>query len=182
MRSQALAGRQADACLVLVPQVVGALKKLMGSQATSVEVGGHRYSMAQLTILWLVVRQPDLRMAQIARELCLRTPTVTHHVNWLVKQALMRRGEIRGDRRTVALVLTPEGTRVIREVMARYREYLAALFTHFPETTLRRLPKVLKEVVDLLEPVTKSLDPGAVYQAMLDQPAGKRARAGKRTR
>jgi len=180
-RFENLAARQANTCLELIPRLMGALKKIMGSPATSVEWEGRRYSMAQLKMVWLVSCQPDVRMVQIARALCLRTPTVTHHVRRLVARGLLRCRVTPGDRQTVTLTLTPKGARLVRDVMARYREYLTAVFSHFPPDTIRRLPKVLEEAIRLLEPVTTTLDPGAVCQALLAHPVGKGMSPGRRT-
>lgn len=72
-------------------------------------------SLPQYRVL-LGVRQGPLRAAQLATQARVRRPTLTALIEGLVKQELIKRVSVEGDRRGIALELTQDGLAALRRV------------------------------------------------------------------
>lgn len=70
----------------------------------------------QIAILALVAEHPGESNKILARTLGLSAPVVTRTADKLVELGLMRRHIAVMDRRKVALVVTPAGARLLREI------------------------------------------------------------------
>ncbi len=82
-------------------------------------------SLPQYRVL-LGVRQGPLRAAQLATQASVRRPTLTALIEGLVKQGLIKRTSVEGDRRGIALELTPDGLASLRGVEERLGDVLDA--------------------------------------------------------
>ena len=72
-------------------------------------------SLPQYRVL-LGVRQGPLRAAQLASQARVRRPTLTALIEGLVKQGLIKRASVEGDRRGIALELTHDGLTALRTI------------------------------------------------------------------
>lgn len=70
----------------------------------------------QIAILALVAEHPNESNKILARTLGLSAPVVTRTADKLVELGLMKRHTSIMDRRKVALVVTPAGTRLLRDI------------------------------------------------------------------
>ena len=72
----------------------------------------------QLMVLREARRMGSAPISALARKVNLSQPTVSGIVDRLERRALVRRDRSTSDRRTVAVTITPEGGRVLREAVA----------------------------------------------------------------
>jgi DNA-binding MarR family transcriptional regulator len=69
----------------------------------------------QLMVLREARRMGSAPISSVARKVSLSQPTVSGIVDRLAKRGLVRRDRSASDRRTVAVTITPEGGRVLRD-------------------------------------------------------------------
>ena len=79
----------------------------------------------QITLLWLIRRNPGLSLRELATEERISPPALSGHVDRLEKAGLITRVRDEGDRRRVDLTLTDEGERLLKRVRARRTTWLA---------------------------------------------------------
>lgn len=104
----------------------------------------------QVTLLWLIRDNPGLSLRELAAAERISAPALSGHIDRLAKAALLRRVRGEADRRRVGLVLTDEGTRLLKRVRARRTSWLA--------DRLRELePDELAAVEAALEPLGRLL-------------------------
>lgn len=79
----------------------------------------------QVTLLWLVRRNPGLSMRELAAEERISAPALSGHVDRMEKAGLLERVRDEDDRRRVGLALTEEGERLLKNIRARRTTWLA---------------------------------------------------------
>ena len=104
----------------------------------------------QVTLLWLIRRNPGLSLRELAAEERISAPALSGHVDRLERAGLLERVRSADDRRRVGLTLTPEGAKLLKRVRSRRTTWLAK--------RLRSLePDELAAVEAALEPLRKLL-------------------------
>lgn len=98
----------------------------------------------QVTLLWLVRRNPGLALRELAAEEGISAPALSGHVDRLEAAGLLERVRSTEDRRRVGLELTPAGERLLRRVRARRTTWLVARLEELDpaelDAILRALP------------------------------------------
>jgi len=79
----------------------------------------------QVTLLWLIRKNPGMGLRELAAEERISAPALSGHVDRLEKAGLLARVRDESDRRRVGLALTDEGERLLRRVRARRTTWLA---------------------------------------------------------
>jgi DNA-binding MarR family transcriptional regulator len=79
----------------------------------------------QVTLLWLIRKNPGMSLRELAAEERISAPALSGYVDRLEKANLLARVRDEGDRRRVGLALTEEGERLLRRVRARRTTWLA---------------------------------------------------------
>jgi DNA-binding MarR family transcriptional regulator len=79
----------------------------------------------QVTLLWLVRKNPGMSLRELAAEERISAPALSGYVDRLEKAGLLARVRDENDRRRVGLALTDEGERLLRRVRARRTTWLA---------------------------------------------------------
>ena len=79
----------------------------------------------QVTLLWLIRKNPGMSLRELAAEERISAPALSGYVDRLEKANLLARVRDEGDRRRVGLALTDEGERLLRRVRARRTTWLA---------------------------------------------------------
>ena len=92
-------------------------------------------SLPQYRVL-LGVRQKRMRAAQLATHARVRRPTLTSLLEGLVKQGLIKRVSVEGDRRGIALEVTQEGLAALRAVEQRLGDVLDSTLERGDRETL----------------------------------------------
>jgi DNA-binding MarR family transcriptional regulator len=114
------------------------------------ETEGLGVTSRQVTLLWLIRRNPGLSLRELAAEERISAPALSGHVDRLERAGLLERVRSADDRRRVGLTLTPEGAKLLKRVRARRTTWLA-----------RRLkslePDELAAVEAALEPLRRLL-------------------------
>jgi DNA-binding MarR family transcriptional regulator len=104
----------------------------------------------QVTLLWLIRRNPGLSLRELAAEERISAPALSGHVDRLERAGLLERVRSADDRRRVGLALTPEGARLLRRVRARRTTWLAKRLQSLE-------PQELAAIEAALEPLRKLL-------------------------
>lgn len=94
-------------------------------------------SISQYRLLALLDAGPAVS-SFLADHLAVRRPSVTAVVDGLVARGLVARRHVEDDRRCVAHVLTPEGTKILAEADRVVEQRLGELAAHLPEAALAR--------------------------------------------
>lgn len=82
-------------------------------------------SPGQVTLLASIKHSPGIGVNELAERERMTPPGMSAHVNKLVRAGYIRKLRDDEDRRRVGLVLTPEGTRLLRNVRSRRTVWLA---------------------------------------------------------
>jgi MarR family transcriptional regulator for hemolysin len=121
----------------------GRLLSLEFNEALS-EAGG---SLPQWLILAALKRGDHAMQRDIAAAIGIEGATLTHHLNRMEADGLVRRDRVAGNRRTQVVTVTPDGDalfgRLLRAVVA-FDQRLRAGFSERELNTLRRLLDCLR--------------------------------------
>jgi DNA-binding MarR family transcriptional regulator len=104
----------------------------------------------QVTLLWLIRRNPGLSLRELAAEERISAPALSGHVDRLERAGLLERTRSTDDRRRVGLTLTGEGAKLLTRVRARRTTWLAKRLQSLE-------PDELAAVEAALEPLRKLL-------------------------
>jgi DNA-binding MarR family transcriptional regulator len=104
----------------------------------------------QVTLLWLIRRNPGLSLRELAAEERISAPALSGHVDRLERAGLLERVRSEDDRRRVGLTLTLDGARLLKRVRARRTTWLAKRLQSLE-------PDELAAVEAALEPLRKLL-------------------------
>jgi DNA-binding MarR family transcriptional regulator len=109
-------------------------------------------TLPQFDVLAQLDRRPEgMTPKELTRALLVTSGNVTGIVGRLVSQGLVARRAVPQDRRTVRVVLTPEGRRLIAEVLPGHRRDVARLLAGVPPSALAALREALGEFLHALE-------------------------------
>jgi DNA-binding MarR family transcriptional regulator len=114
------------------------------------ETEGLGVTSRQVTLLWLIRRNPGLSLRELAAEERISAPALSGHVDQLERAGLLERVRSADDRRRVGLALTPEGARLLRRLRARRTTWLAKRLQSLE-------PQELAAIEAALEPLRKLL-------------------------
>ncbi|MBM9401515.1 MarR family transcriptional regulator [Gluconacetobacter azotocaptans] len=89
------------------------------------EDGEAGISPLQTLLLAVIMDEPGIGVAELARRENLRGPTISAHVKSLVTAGLLDRAPSPNDRRRTGLAVTPQGQAVIAALRRRRTDWLA---------------------------------------------------------
>lgn len=108
-------------------------------------------SKNEILILWLIYRQHEVNMTQIAEYIHVPLNTATGIVARMEKKKLLVRTRSEQDKRVVIIQLKKEGSDQIQKIMKEISFYIGAVLEKFDEqeiAVLFKLGKVLLEVME----------------------------------
>lgn len=108
-------------------------------------------SKNEILILWLIYRQHEVNMTQIAEYIHVPLNTATGIVARMEKKKLLVRTRSEQDKRVVIIQLEKEGSDQIQKIMKEISFYIGAVLEKFDEqeiAVLFKLGKVLLEVME----------------------------------
>jgi DNA-binding MarR family transcriptional regulator len=109
-------------------------------------------TLPQFDVLAQLDRRPEgMTPKELTRALLVTAGNVTGIVERLVGRGLVSRKPVPGDRRTMRIVLTPEGRRAMADALPRHRQDLARLLATVPPSTLVVLRDALGVLARSLE-------------------------------
>jgi DNA-binding MarR family transcriptional regulator len=109
-------------------------------------------TLPQFDVLAQLDRRPEgMTPKELTRALLVTAGNVTGIVERLVQQGLVTREPVSHDRRTVQVVLTPEGRRRIAEALPGHRRDVVRLFANVPPAVLVALRDDLGGVLQAFE-------------------------------
>lgn len=108
-------------------------------------------TLAQMRVLWTLEREGSAVLGQVARMLCVSSSTATELSDRLVRGGYARRAAEPGDRRRVALSLTPRGRALLAEFAKRRHDRWRSILRNLSTGEVGRLASSLALVDRLLE-------------------------------
>ncbi|RDI75783.1 Transcriptional regulator [Gaiella occulta] len=105
----------------------------------------------QVTLLWLVKRNPGLTLRALAEEEGISPPALSGHVDRLERAGLLTRVRSEVDRRRVGLEVTPAGERLLRRVRERRTAWLAERLRALEPAELQAIDAALPPLLRLVE-------------------------------
>jgi DNA-binding MarR family transcriptional regulator len=112
---------------------------------------------AQISILFVLLREGPIRMAELAAHEGVRNPTVTVAIRRLEKLGLVQRSRDPSDLRAVVVQLTPQGLAVLRESLINRRAALVAILGQLSDSDLETLTMALAALERLADQAASSL-------------------------
>jgi DNA-binding MarR family transcriptional regulator len=104
-------------------------------------------SPSQFNILNLLHLEPKgLSQAELGRLLIMNRSNVTGLVDRLEGRGLLQRHEVPGDRGAYSVGLTPEGTKLLEEILPHYYEGAEAIWDGVPVERVETLTKDLERI------------------------------------
>src|ERR1035437_9268087 len=126
--------------------------------ASHVFFGRWDLSPSQFNVLNLLHFNPDgLSQTDLSRQLIMHRSNLTGLVDRLEKRGLVARQEVAADRRAYSVVLTPAGTRLLREILPRYYEEAALVWDRLPAKRAAELIADLQQVARNVEQIAAKL-------------------------
>jgi len=107
------------------------------------EVAGDKLTMPQLKLLYLVAQTESVTIGDAAYFLGVSSPAASKTVEKLVRRRLLRRNDIRGDRRSSELSLTEQARRLLENYEAARNQRAADIFSEYSPEVLRDTAEVL---------------------------------------
>ncbi len=108
------------------------------------EVAGDKLTMPHLKLLYLVAQTESVTIGDAAAFLGVSSPAASKTVEKLVRRRLLRRADIRDDRRTSELSLTEFGRRMLETYETARNQRAADIFSQY-------MPEVLRETAEVLD-------------------------------
>ena len=112
---------------------------------------------AQISILFALLGEGPIRMAELAAHEGVRNPTATVAIHRLEKLGLVKRSRHPADLRAVVVELTAQGLAVLRESLINRRAALVAILSELSESDLETLTMALATLERLADQATSSL-------------------------
>jgi DNA-binding MarR family transcriptional regulator len=107
------------------------------------EVVGDKLSVSQLKLLYLVAQADSVAIVDAATFLGVSSPAASKTVESLVRRRLLRRNEVRGDRRRGRLSLTEASRRLLEAYETARNQKAAEVFGQFSSTELLHTARLL---------------------------------------
>ncbi len=115
-------------------------------------------SPSQFNVLNLLGDIPGgMSQTKLSRQLVMHRSNVTGLVDRLEKRRLVRRETVDADRRAYRVVLTPEGVRLLREVLPGYFEGVGQVCGHLSERRATELTADLQQIARSAERIAAAL-------------------------
>ena len=115
-------------------------------------------SPSQFNVLNLLEGNPSgLSQTELGRQLIMHRSNVTGLVDRLEKRRLVRREDAAGDRRAYRVVLTPDGARLLRDVLPGYFEGVGRVCEHLSERRAAELIADFRQVARNAERIAAGL-------------------------
>ena len=108
------------------------------------EVTDGKLTMAHLKLLCLVAQTKSVNIGDAAEFLGVSSPAASKTVEKLVRRRLLRRNDIRADRRSSELSLTESGRRMLEAYEAARNQKAADIFSQY-------MPEVLRDTAEVLD-------------------------------
>ena len=108
-------------------------------------------TMAQCHALVEIGRAGSLSLGDLASLLNLDSSTTSRTVNNLVDRRMAKREQAAGDRRYVAIALTPAGTVHFREIESSMNDYFARIYAAIPEENRLSVLESLRVLLQAIE-------------------------------
>lgn len=109
---------------------------------------GDELHMGHLHALGFIFEHPGTSMKDIAKTLCVTSPSATVLMDRLVKKKYVERYHDATNRRLVRLQLTEAGTKMMKKKMSERRQMISAILSTLSEDDLQALDSILKKVLD----------------------------------
>lgn len=131
-----------------------------------------RYELTapQLTCLRHLLRHGPRAAGDLARGVSLSQATVTGILDRLERGGLVERRRSTVDRRRVEVFLTDAGRELATSVPQPLQERFARRLAQLPERRRKRIDRVLKEIVELMEATQVDAAPVLATEASMDEP------------
>jgi DNA-binding MarR family transcriptional regulator len=123
--------------------VLTASRLLVAVSARSITAAGDLITLPQFRLLVILQTRGPLKHVALAEYLGVNPSTATRMVDRLVAVGMVSREHNPASRREIALELTAEGARMVRQVTARRRKEIAKIVAKMPETARSGLVEVL---------------------------------------
>lgn len=107
------------------------------------EVAGDKLTIPHLKLLYLVAQTESVTIGDAAEFLGVSSPAASKTVEKLVRRRLLRRADIRGDRRSSELSLTELGRRMLETYETARNQRAADIFSEYMPDVLRNTAEVL---------------------------------------
>ncbi len=115
---------------------------------------------SQFNVLNLLEGNPSgLSQTELSRQLIMHRSNVTGLLDRLEKRGLVKREEVAGDRRAYRVVLTPDGARLMAEVLPRYYEGAGRVCGHLSERRAAGLIADVRQIAQNAERIAAGLPP-----------------------
>ncbi|MCX8145619.1 MAG: MarR family transcriptional regulator [Azovibrio sp.] len=110
-----------------------------------------RISGAQLWALAIIVRQPGLRVSELARAMAVHQSTTSNLVERLVELKLVEKRRSENDQRVVHLYPLPAGIALIGQAPQPVEGVLPEALTQLSAENLAHLHAILEDLLDILQ-------------------------------
>lgn len=101
-------------------------------------------TLPRFDVLAALSRHPDgLKMNEVSQQLKVSNGNVTGVVSRLVKDGLVERFAIEGDRRAVRIALSDAGQAQFSSMATAHKEWVNSLFSHIPADTAHHMSELL---------------------------------------
>ena len=107
------------------------------------EVAGDKLTTSQLKLLYLVAQIESVTIGEAAYFLGVSSPAASKTVEKLVRRRLLRRNDIRGDRRSSELSLTDQAQKLLSNYEAARNQRATEIFSQYSPEVLRETAEVL---------------------------------------
>jgi DNA-binding MarR family transcriptional regulator len=115
-------------------------------------------SPSQFNVLNLLhLNRGGLSQSDLSRQLIMHRSNVTGLVDRLEKRGLLTRREVADDRRAYSVVLTPAGTRLLREILPEYYAEAARAWGQLPARRAAQLIADLQQIARNAESIVARL-------------------------
>lgn len=137
-----------DRMVELLPRLMKELTRYENNYVTSGKI-----TVPQFVVLSCLRQYGECQMGCIAGAMNISFSTATGMMDRLLKQGLVKRSSGQNDRRTVVVMITAKGRRIVEEVYAQKRLGIMELFSALSASERKRYLEILEKLVSSLSKV-----------------------------
>jgi len=105
-----------------------------------------KLNITEFSVLEVLYHRGQQTIQQIGSSILISSSSMTYVIDKLEQRGLLRRSPCPNDRRVIHVVMTPEGTGLMDEIMPKHHEMVDNMFDSLSEDERQQLTEVLKKI------------------------------------
>ncbi|MEH7443020.1 MarR family transcriptional regulator [Bacillus sp. JJ1122] len=109
-------------------------------------ISSSKLNLTEFSVLEVLYHRGQQTIQQIGSSILISSSSMTYVIDKLEQRGLLRRSPCANDRRVIHVVMTPEGTALMDEIMPEHHEMVDSMFGLLSEDEKQLFVELLKKI------------------------------------